>query len=168
MTMRFKKNSRKNSGRRTHGFGNCQGHRKSGHKAGHGITNTWKKGMKSYALKQKALGYPEKFGKNRENPWKHGKHGFHRPEKVVRASKINYINIGALNTQIDKWVENNLAEKDGTVYTINLQNVNYQKILARGSIDKKINVTVKKASKFAIEEIENAGGKVIIAESVKQ
>ncbi|MHA1730162.1 MAG: uL15m family ribosomal protein [Promethearchaeota archaeon] len=160
-TMKFKKKLRKNSGKRTHGFGNCKGHRNTGHKAGHGITNTWKKGMKSFALKQKSLGYPtKKYGKNHPSPWIHGKHGFNRPQKLRRINATNCINIGSVNAQIDQWVEKELCEKSGSIYSVDLENLGYQKLLARGSIDKKINIIVKKASAYAIEEIENIGGTV--------
>lgn len=163
MTMRFKKKSRKNSGRRTHGFGNCQGRRKTGRKAGHGITNTWKKGMKSTYLKQKSLGFPtKKFGKNRKSPWELGRHGFLRPQKVRRIHAVKCINIGSVNTQIENWVKSNLAEKSGKEYSVDLKKLGYNKLLARGSVDKQINISVLKASNFAIEEIENAGGKVIL------
>jgi len=167
MTMNFKKKSRKNSGRRTHGFGNCQGRRKTGRKAGHGITNTWKKGMKSTYLKQKSLGFPtKKFGKNRDSPWKMGRHGFQRPQKVRRINEVKCINIGSVNAQIEEWVKSNLAEKSGNDYTVDLKNLGYNKLLARGGVDKKIYISVRKASNFAIEEIENAGGKVTLTPQI--
>ena len=53
------------------------------------------------------------------------------------------------------------ATKTGDTYTINLSDINIQKILGRGDITKKINVTVNNASKRAIEKIEAAGGKVV-------
>ena len=162
-TRTFKKKSRKNSGRRTHGYGNCQGRRKTGRKHGKGITTGWKKGMKSTYLKQKSLGFPtKKSGKNRSSIWEIGKHGFNRPQDLKRIYKINTINIGSVNARIEQWVEENLAEKMGNVYSIDLEKVGYQKLLAKGTVDKKMSITVKKASAYAIEEIENAGGKVIL------
>ncbi|TFG17261.1 MAG: ribosomal protein L15 family protein, partial [Promethearchaeota archaeon] len=41
------------------------------------------------------------------------------------------------------------------------------KILGRGEINKKINITVKKASERAIQKIEAAGGKVTVLSEVK-
>jgi len=43
-----------------------------------------------------------------------------------------------------------------------LKDINVQKILGRGTINKKVNLTVNKASKRAIEKIESAGGKVTL------
>jgi len=43
----------------------------------------------------------------------------------------------------------------------NLNDLNIQKVLGRGEINKKINITVNKASKKAIEKVEAAGGKTI-------
>jgi len=56
--------------------------------------------------------------------------------------------------------QKNIATKTGTTYTINMKDLNVQKILGRGEINNKINITVDKASKRAIEKIESAGGKV--------
>ncbi|MBD3352113.1 MAG: 50S ribosomal protein L15 [Candidatus Lokiarchaeota archaeon] len=161
MTRKFKKDSRKYRGHRTHGYGNCQGRRKAGRKGGHGLTAGWKKYKKATYLKQKSLGFPnEKYGKNRPSPWIHGKHGFKRPQKIRRIQKVNAINIGNLDAKIDKWVEEGMAEKSGSTYTVNLDKVGFQKLLARGNVNKKINVKVKRASIYAVEEIENAGGSV--------
>ncbi len=159
-TRTFKKNSRKNSGRRTHGYGNCQGKRKSGKKGGHGVTANWKKSMKPSMLKNRTQGYP-KIGKM-DNPWIYGKQGLTRPQKIIRINKINAINIGSVDAQIDKWVEKDLAEKSGGVYTLDLAKVGYNKLLARGTVTKKMNITVKKATNYAVEEIENAGGKITV------
>jgi len=43
-----------------------------------------------------------------------------------------------------------------------LKDLNVQKILGRGEVNNKINVTVDKASKRAVEKIESAGGKVTL------
>ena len=64
--------------------------------------------------------------------------------------------------KIDALSSQNLATKSGASYSINLNVLNIQKILGRGEISKPINVTVKKASKQAIEKIQAAGGKVVL------
>lgn len=165
MTMKFQKRTRKLLGKRTHGYGRQQGRRKTGRKSGHGLTTGWIKGLKSKQIVLAKLGNKtNKFGKNRDNPWIIGKHGFKRPVTIRRIYKVNAINIGSIDAMLDSWVEKNLAEKSGTTYTIDLKKVGYQKILAKGSLTKKINVTVEAASENAIEEIENAGGKVTLTE----
>ena len=77
MTMKFKKRVNKLRGTRTHGFGRQQGRRKTGRKHGHGLTSDWQKGLKSYMVKQKTLGFPTKaFGKKiKRSPWQFGKVG---------------------------------------------------------------------------------------------
>ena len=64
--------------------------------------------------------------------------------------------------KIETFSSQNLATKSGAKYSIDLNLLNVQKILGRGEVSKPINVTVKKASKQAIEKIEAAGGKVIL------
>ena len=150
---------RKMRGRRTHGYGKVGQHRKSGQRAGRGKTTQWKKSKKSYYLKQKELGFPDP-------DWDMGKKGFKRPQDITRIYQVNALNVRDLDNKIDSLVLNNKASKSGTTYSINMSEINIQKILGRGEINKKINITVKKASKKAVEKVEAAGGKIeILTES---
>jgi len=142
-------------GTRTHGYGRVGQHRKAGQRAGKGKTTQWKKSKKSYYLKQKELGFPDP-------DWDFGKKGFKRPQDINRIYQVNALNVKDLDSKIEELTKNNIASKSGNTYTIDLKNVNIQKILGRGEINKKINITVNKASKRAIEKIESAGGKVTL------
>ena len=142
-------------GTRTIGYGRVGQHRKAGQRAGKGKTTQWKKSKKSYYLKQKELGFPDP-------DWDFGKRGFKRPQDIIRIYQVNALNIKDLDSKIEDLTLKNVATKTGNTYTINLKDINIQKILGRGVINKKINLTVNKASKRAIEKIESAGGKVTL------
>jgi large subunit ribosomal protein L15 len=142
-------------GRRTHGYGRVGQHRKTGQRAGRGKTTQWKKSKKSYYLKQKELGFPDP-------DWDIGKKGFKRPQDITRIYHVNTINVKDLDQKIDNFVLDDKAKKSGNSYSINLNEVNIQKVLGRGKINKIINITVNKASQKAIEKIENAGGKITL------
>jgi large subunit ribosomal protein L15 len=142
-------------GTRTVGYGKVGQHRKAGQRAGKGKTTQWKKSKKSYYLKQKELGFPDP-------DWDFGKRGFKRPQDINRIYHVNALNIKDLDSKIEDLTLKNVATKSGNTYTINLKDINIQKILGRGDINKKINLTVDKASKRAIEKIESAGGKVTL------
>jgi len=157
---KFPKRIRKMRGTRTCGYGRVGQHRKAGQRAGKGKTTQWKKSKKSYYLKQKELGFPDP-------DWDMGKKGFKRPQDMVRLSTINTVNVKDLDYKIEKLVEEKKATKSGDTYTINLGSVNIQKVLGRGEINKKVNVTVKKASERAVQKIEAAGGKVTILSEAK-
>lgn len=144
---------RKMRGRRTHGYGKVGQHRKTGQRAGRGKTTQWKKSKKSYYLKQKELGFPDP-------DWDFGKKGFKRPQDITRIYQINTLNVKDLDHKIEALVIENKASKSGNTYSINLNDINIQKVLGRGEINKKINITVKNASKRAVEKIETAGGKI--------
>jgi large subunit ribosomal protein L15 len=150
---KFDRKVRKKRGTRTHGYGRVGQHRKTGQRAGRGKTTQWKKSKKSYYLKQKELGFPDP-------DWKMGKKGFKRPQDLTRIQQINSLNVKDLDIQIEKLVLNKKATKSGNTYSINLRDLNIQKLLGRGEINKPINITVNKASKRAIEKIEAAGGKI--------
>jgi len=72
------------------------------------------------------------------------------------------MNIKDLDNQLEILVQDKKATKSGSTYTINLGDINIDKILGRGEINKKVNITVKKASESAIRKIEAAGGKVTL------
>lgn len=152
---KYKRKVLKNRGRRCNGYGRVGQHRKAGQRVGKGKTTQLKKSMRSYYLKQKELGFPDP-------DWILGKTGFKRPQDMVRIYNVNTINVKDLDIKIDRLVEEEKAKKSGQTYTINLNELNIQKVLGRGEINKKINVSVKKASESAIAKIKKAGGKVTL------
>ncbi len=155
MTRKYPKRIRKMRGTRTVGYGRVGQHRKAGQRAGKGKTTGWKKSKKSYYLKQKELGFPDP-------DWDFGKKGFKRPQDIRRIYNVNTLNIKDLDLTIEDLTQKNIATKTGTTYSINMKDLNVQKILGRGEVNNKINITVDKASKRAIEKIESAGGKVTL------
>ena len=152
---KYPKKIRKKRGTRVCGYGRVGQHRKTGQRAGRGKTTQWKFSKKSYYLKQKELGFPDP-------DWIMGKKGFKRPQDIKRIYNVNAMNIKDLDFKLDYLVQDNKATKSGNAYKINLGDINIQKILGRGTIKKKINITVNKASRQAIEKIEAAGGKVTL------
>ncbi len=148
-------------GTRVCGYGRVGQHRKGGQRAGKGKTTQWKKSKKSYYLKQKELGFPDP-------DWDMGKKGFRRPQDLIRIYQVNMINVKELDQKIENLVIDKKATKSGDTYNINLNNLNIQKILGRGEINKVINITVNKASKRAIEKVETAGGKITLLSSHAQ
>lgn len=79
-----------------------------------------------------------------------GKHGFKRPQSVVKKDKI--INIGQLEDMFPDKKEVDLG-KEG-----------FDKLLGGGNIKTKIKIKVDSASEKAIAKIEEKGGKVILPE----
>jgi len=94
-----------------------------------------------------------------------GKKGFKRPQDMTRIYKINTLNVKDLDFKLNNYVENGLAEKSGDTYSINLSQMDVQKLLGKGEIRKKVNISVKTASEKAIEKVKAAGGKVVLIES---
>jgi large subunit ribosomal protein L15 len=147
-------------GRRTNGYGKVGQHRKTGQRAGRGKTTQWKKSKKSYYLKQKELGFPDP-------DWDMGKKGFKRPQDLNRIYQVNTLNVKDLDLKIDNFVLDKKATKSANSYNINLNEINIQKLLGKGEINRTINISVNKASKRAIEKIEAAGGKITLTSELK-
>ncbi len=91
-----------------------------------------------------------------------GKKGFKRPQDLVRIYQVNTINVKDLDQRIDNLVLDKKAIKSGGSYTINLNEINIQKLLGKGDINKAINITVNKSSRKAMEKIKEAGGKITL------
>ena len=110
-------------------------------------------------MKQKELGFPDP-------DWEIGKKGFKRPQKVVRRNIVNTMNVKDLDLQLDEYLEEDVANKSGKTYSIDLTDLDIQKLLGRGKITKPVNIKVQKASKSAVRKVEEAGGNIeILSES---
>ena len=120
-------------GSKTHGGGSKKKRRGAGNRGGRGFAGSGKRADQKKPMILKLYG-SEYFGR----------HGFKRPPEVVK--KIITINL----------VELNKFEGDN----INLKELGYNKLLGKGSINKKLNVYVEHASKHAVEKIKKAGGVV--------
>jgi large subunit ribosomal protein L15 len=79
-----------------------------------------------------------------------GKHGFKRPQSIVKKDKI--INVGQLEVKFP-------GKKD-----IDLGKEGYDKLLGGGSLNSKIKIKVNSASFKAVEKIKEKGGEVILPE----
>ena len=79
-----------------------------------------------------------------------GRHGFKRPQSIVKKDKI--INVGQLEELFP-------GKKD-----IDLSKEGYTKLLGSGSIKTKVKIKVDSASEKAVAKIGEKGGEVILPE----
>ena len=79
-----------------------------------------------------------------------GRHGFKRPQSVIKKEKI--INVGQLEVKFP-------SKKD-----IDLKKEGYDKLLGGGKIKTKLKIKVNSASEKAIEKIKDKGGEVVLPE----
>lgn len=139
------KNSRQR-GSHTHGWGAKKKHRGKGNKGGAGMAGTGKRS-----------------DQKKPNVWKDtkyfGKHGF----KVHSETQGPSISVRSLQADLPVLVAKGKASEEKGVYTVNLNALGYDKILATGTITVAINVTVAKATARAVEKITAAGGTVTTA-----
>jgi large subunit ribosomal protein L15 len=79
-----------------------------------------------------------------------GKHGFKRPQNVLKKDKI--INVGQLEEKFP-------GKKD-----IDLKKEGFDKLLGGGKLNSKLKIKVSSASEKAIEKIKDKGGEVVLPE----
>ena len=89
-----------------------------------------------------------------------GKHGFKRPQKMIK--KVNAVNLNYLEEQADNLIANGKASKEGDAIVIDVTELGFDKVLAKGKITKAYKISAPQFSASAIEKIEELGGEAII------
>lgn len=152
MVRRKTKKVRRQRGSRSHGWGVIKDHKGKGMGGGAGKAGTISHRWIQVVKEAKALGVKPL-----------GKYGFKRPQQFQ--GKDATINVSHLNESIDTLVNLGKATKDGENYTVDLQALGIDKLLAQGNVTKKMNILVEKATDRAVSKIEDAGGKVELLEN---
>ncbi|MFH1056034.1 MAG: uL15 family ribosomal protein [Candidatus Altiarchaeota archaeon] len=135
--------TQKMRGSRSHGYGITQKHRGAGSRGGHGMAGS----------KKHKWGYVSKY-----LPGYFGKKGFKRPKSQTTFDKT--INVSQLSEEIKILVGKGLVSESSGVYSINLKDAGYTKLLGAGKVNAKLKVKVEKCSPQAKAKIEAAGGSV--------
>ncbi len=91
-----------------------------------------------------------------------GRHGFKRP---VAKSELTTINLNMLESHLDDLIREGHAKQAKDKVEVDLTSAGYDKLLGSGSPIRNLTIKVQKATSRAIAKVEEAGGKVIIAES---
>ena len=140
MVVRRRKKKNKLRGSRTHGKGDTKRKRGAGCRGGRGRAGA--KGGHKFSK------YYKEFGKKIRL----------KSKKVKFKRYINTINLDELNLLIEKLNAENKLKKEDKYILIDGAELNFDKILGRGSIDYAIKISNAAASKKAIEKIKAAGG----------
>jgi len=151
MVTRQESKSRKQRGKRTHGWGMGKKHRGAGNRGGRGRAGLGKRGAQKKTL-------PLSQGKKPVGKIANNNTGM----KVVRKNALirNTINLSNLSNKIEGWVKSENAKKTKETYSIDLSKLGYDKLLSDGELNKKINVNIASYSVKAKEKLEAAGGKI--------
>ena len=143
------KKSNKMRGKKTHGHG-TKARRGAGKRGGRGLAG----GMKHRSIHMNMY-YGKKY---------FGGHGFKRPQSLQKVEKC--VNLSTLREDMDAFIESGAAKKKGKGYDVDIEKMGYSKLLGGGSLkDIEVHIIAPKASKKAIEKVEEAGGTVTIKES---
>jgi large subunit ribosomal protein L15 len=142
--IRQKRKITKQRGTRTNGGGVVKNRRGYGNKGGRGKAGSGKQHWTRTVI---------------ENKNYFGKHGFKRPQKMIK--KVNPVNISYLEDQCDVLIEKGLASEEGDSIVIDVTDLGYNKVLAKGNISKKLVIKSPKFSESAKFKIEEAGGEAV-------
>ncbi|MBS3112701.1 uL15 family ribosomal protein [Candidatus Woesearchaeota archaeon] len=142
MTVNKRKKNSRMHGSHTHGWGAKKKHRGAGHRGGRGNAGTGKRADS----KKPCIWALDYFGK----------YGF----KKKNANIIKAINIHYLENHINSLLNLKKAVEKSNVFIIDLSKMGFNKLLSKGLVSKKFNITVDAATAKAIEKIEKAGGSV--------
>ena len=143
--IRTKRKINKQRGSRSNGGGCTKKRRGAGNKGGKGKAGAGKQHWTWTVI---------------HDPNHFGKHGFKRPQKMIK--KISTVNLVYLEEQADKLIEQGKASKDGDAIVIDVTELGYDKVLAKGKITKAYKISAPQFSASAIEKIEELGGEAIL------
>jgi large subunit ribosomal protein L15 len=138
----------KDRGSNTHGHGSSKKNRGAGSRGGRG-----KAGMGKKAKHKKQTAQGQADGKYL------GGKGFQRPKSV--SSEQTGINLKYIDQNIDSFVEEGHAEKDGDSYVFNAEEAGYDKVLGGGRLTRDIDIKAQKFSSSAEEKIADNGNDAI-------
>jgi large subunit ribosomal protein L15 len=75
--------------------------------------------------------------------------------------KVNSVNLIYLEEQAENLIASGKASKDGDAIVIDVTELGYDKVLAKGNITKTFKISAPQFSAGAIEKIEELGGEAI-------
>jgi len=135
---------RKLRGSRTVAGGCSKKRRGAGHRGGRGMAGGHKH-MWSWIVKY--------------DPQHYGKYGFKRPQKTI--TKFKPINLDFIDEKADELVSQGLATEENGKIMIDITELGYNKVLARGRITKPLIIKSPMFSVAAASKIEDAGGEAV-------
>ncbi|MEK6916110.1 MAG: uL15m family ribosomal protein [Nanoarchaeota archaeon] len=144
MQTKRSKRSRIRAAKPTGGKGHKKKNRGAGHRGGRGNAGGGKKGDAKLMKVTKGI-------RNM------GKHGF-----VSLKKDLKIINLHILQTELDTLVQKGKITKNKDVYDVDISKLGYDKLLSKGHVTVKLNISVKFATENAILRVEQAGGKVTL------
>ena len=137
--------SRKNErhrGSRTHGRGKKAG-RGAGLRGGRGNA-----GLNKHNQLKVKIDNPDYFGRK----------GFKRHPSLH--NNKGTINVGSIQSDLPKYLENGMAKKEGKNIVIDLTETDYDKLLGGGVIKSPLTIKVNETTQKARDKVAAAGGKV--------
>ena len=138
MTRRRSKKNKSGS----HGYGSSKKNRGAGNRGGKGNAGSGKKSQSKRMTKDGVQELGEKGFTSR------------KPEKEK-------INLRDIDQRIESFVEEGLAEKDGSSYVFDVSEAGYEKVLGKGHLNSEIEVHAESFSSSAERKIEEAGGEAV-------
>lgn len=135
----------KDRGGTTHGRGSGKNGRGAGDRGGRG-----RAGSTKY----------ERTGTFKQDPDYRGSHGFNRPEAVTEETTT--INVREIDERAPDLVEAGPATGDSDEVTIDLSEIEVDKLLGAGQVRRTLHVTVEDATDSAVRKVEDAGGSVTL------
>lgn len=139
-------------GQRRCGYGFGKKHRGKGSKGGKGMAGTGKKAAQKRTFIDKYM--PGYFGKK----------GF-KSINQIKKTKPKIINLSEIQEKISRFIAEGTAKKTSQGTELSLGDY---KILGDGDVKDKLIIKAKSASLQAMQKIEKAGGKILVAKEEVQ
>ena len=131
-----------------------------------------KSGSHGYGSSKKNRGAGNRGGRGKAGRGKKAKHekmtedGIHQlgEKGFTGGEEQTGINLKDIDQRIEEFVEEGVAEEDGSGYVFHADEAGYDKVLGGGKLTKDIEIHAEKFSSSAETKIEEAGSEAIVTE----
>lgn len=144
MTVNKRSKISRQRGSFTHGWGAKKKHRGAGHRGGRGNAGSGKRGDAKNPTYNKIKRYFIQYG-------------FTSKSRALNLA----INVGYIEAHLDAFIANGKVVEEKGVYKIDCNAFGVSKLLSKGTVTKKFEITVEAATEKAVAKVEAAGGKVV-------
>lgn len=143
MTATRKRKNKKMRGTNSHGYGAKKKHRGAGSRGGRGMAGTGKRAD----VKKPSINPKTYFGKT----------GF---TSKTPGERIIPITIATVIDKLYTWTKDGKVQEKNGMFQVNLTELGYNKLLAKGKVTKRLNINVSYATAGSIVRVKAAGGEV--------
>lgn len=91
--------------------------------------------------------------------FRYGKHGFSRDQ----TASVKTMDVGFIDENIDRFLALGIARQDGEAISLDVGDLGVDKVLGRGRVTRRMNISARAFSEQAKEKLQKNGGQALVS-----